>query len=75
MSRKKISHIKIDSEHFKNALNQKGCTIYKLAKDLGIDAPSLYGKIGNTRRFNLDDLFKILDHLNLKFEDLFKRGK
>ena len=64
--------ISINSEYFRYLIKRKKIKTEDLAKELEISTRMLDFKIANKYRFNLDDVFMILEILGLPFEEVFK---
>ena len=63
--------VKIKNGHFRGILKDNNITTKELAQKIDIEQNTLNGKILGTIQFNISDIFKILDILNMKFEDVF----
>ena len=51
--------------------HEKGYTMQEVAKYLGITKNSYFRKENGYVKFNLDEVYKILNLLDCKFEDIF----
>lgn len=62
----------MDVIYFKYIISKNNCNSEKLAKILGVSRRQVDRKIKNSQ-FTLLEIYKLLEALNLKFYDLFKK--
>lgn len=64
----------MDRGYFIKLFEEKGLTELEIATKLNIKPDSLYRKLKGQRKISLNEILIILDCLDMKFEDVFKRG-
>jgi len=64
----------MDRNYFIELFKSKGLTENEIATKLNIQTDSLYRKLKGQRKISLNEIIVILDCLDMKFEDVFKRG-
>lgn len=60
------------SNHFRTIFARKDLTVDEVAKRMKLGKNSLYKKIHGTRKFSEGNCRKILEILDMKFEEVFK---
>ncbi len=66
-------NVKIDSRHFKRLLEDRDILGKDLAGELGLHPNTFYKKYKGKQnlQFNFTEIVKILEKLNMKFEEVF----